>query len=217
MQRKLAENASLASLLDSGSHLDDQKPLQVLFLGYGSEETRLIALIEAAGCELTHTQEVITSTQGFDLVVSFGYRHIVPAAVIAASSAPILNLHIAYLPWNRGAHPNFWSFFDGTPSGVTIHLMDAGIDTGAILYQKRVDFPPELRTFSQTYAYLLAEIEALFAANLPEILTKTFTPKTQVGAGSYHALADLPAEFAGWDAEIASEISRLKALLQPNC
>lgn len=190
------------------------KTPQVLFLGYARDETSLIDALLASGCQVTHSKAPIQSTQGFDLVISFGYQHILKKSLIDSSPAPMINLHISLLPWNRGAHPNFWAFFDGTPSGVSIHLIDAGVDTGAILYQKAVDFPPELRTFSQTYAHLLAEIEALFKANLPEILAKNFTPRAQVGKGSYHRVADLPAAFAGWDADIASEISRLKALLQ---
>ena len=55
---------------------------------------------------------------------------------------PIVNLHISYLPWNRGAHPNFWSFFDATPTGVSIHLIDKGIDTGPIIVQKKVKLDP---------------------------------------------------------------------------
>ena len=43
---------------------------------------------------------------------------------------------MSYLPWNRGADPNFWSILEDTPKGVTIHIMDESIDTGDILYQK---------------------------------------------------------------------------------
>ncbi len=59
----------------------------------------------------------------------------------------IINLHISFLPWNRGAHPNFWSFYDDTPKGVTIHLIDEGIDTGAIIYQKEITFDRNEKTF----------------------------------------------------------------------
>ena len=38
-------------------------------------------------------------------------------------------MHISYLPFNRGAHPNYWSFKDNSPKGVTIHFIDNGIDT----------------------------------------------------------------------------------------
>ena len=52
----------------------------------------------------------------------------------------IINLHISYLPYNRGAHPNFWSFVENTPSGVSIHQVDSGIDTGKIVIQKQINF-----------------------------------------------------------------------------
>ena len=52
---------------------------------------------------------------------------------------PIVNLHKAYLPYNKGAHPNFWSFAENTPSGITIHVIDSGIDTGNIIYRKFID------------------------------------------------------------------------------
>ena len=39
-----------------------------------------------------------------DFVVSYGYRHIVPADVIDKMAGRIINLHISYLPWNRGAN-----------------------------------------------------------------------------------------------------------------
>ncbi|MCL0081308.1 hypothetical protein M1N64_03665 [Peptococcaceae bacterium] len=41
-----------------------------------------------------------------------------------------INLHISFLPWNRGADPNFWSFIENAPVGVSIHYLDEGIDTG---------------------------------------------------------------------------------------
>jgi methionyl-tRNA formyltransferase len=49
-----------------------------------------------------------------------------------------LNLHPAFLPFNRGAHPNVWSIVDRTPAGVTVHFIDEGVDTGDIVCQKKV-------------------------------------------------------------------------------
>jgi hypothetical protein len=76
----------------------------------------------------------------YDLIISFGYRHIISKEIIKSVNCPIINLHISYLPYNRGAHPNFWSFYDKTPSGVTIHLVNEGIDTGPIIYQRHIIF-----------------------------------------------------------------------------
>ena len=46
------------------------------------------------------------------------------------------NLHIGYLPYNRESIQTLGNI-ENTPSGVTIHEIDKGIDTGKILFQKR--------------------------------------------------------------------------------
>ncbi|MDR6394418.1 formyltransferase family protein [Herbaspirillum seropedicae] len=187
---------------------------RVLFLGYTCEQTTLLEDLGKAGCEVWHTQDKIQSTQGYDFVVSYGYRHILKKEIIESSDAPILNLHISYLPWNRGAHPNFWSFFDCTPSGVTIHLIDDGVDTGPILYQRYVNFSKEQKTFAQTYKQLIVDIEDLFREHIEEIIEASYTPRPQRRHGSYHKSAELPEQFAGWDANIDEEVRRLDELLK---
>lgn len=182
----------------------------VLVLGYGRAETKLIDSLAAAGCEVWHTSEPLTSIPPFDAVVSFGYRHILKPDTIASSSVPIINLHVSHLPWNRGAHPNFWAFLDGTPSGVTIHLIDKGIDTGPILFQRRVHFDRGEATFVETHRRLVAEIETLFEDNLTAIIDGTYPVSPQVGPGSHHRVKDLPADFRGWDSSIADEVVRLR-------
>ena len=145
--------------------------IRILWLGYTRNQTTLVDELVQAQCEVWHTEEKIQTTVGYDLVVSYGYRHILKKEVIESSNAPIINLHISYLPWNRGAHPNFWSFYDCTPSGVTIHLIDEGVDTGAIIYQKYVNFNKEENTYSKTYKRLISEIENLFRNNLNQIIS----------------------------------------------
>lgn len=187
---------------------------KVLFLGYPQEKTRLIDDLIDLDCEVWHTEEKIKSTSGYDLVISYGYRHILKQDIIESSPAPIVNLHISYLPWNRGAHPNFWSFYDATPSGVSIHLIDENIDTGPILYQKYVNFSAEEITFSQTYNRLIQEMEQLFKENIENIVAKKFIAIPQRRKGSYHSASDLPEEFSNWNANIQTEVMRLDKLLQ---
>jgi len=191
----------------------DQATKRVLFLGYTQEQTSLVDELVNANCEVWHTQEKIETTEGFDFVISYGYRHILKKPIIESSKAPIINLHISYLPWNRGAHPNFWSFFDSTPSGVSIHLIDEGVDTGPILFQRYVNFDKEQVTFSQTYKKLILEIESLFKENLRQIIEGDYKPIPQRRKGSYHKVADLPSEFLGWDSNIQDEIRRLDSLI----
>ncbi|NKD45385.1 hypothetical protein HEQ62_04685 [Haematospirillum jordaniae] len=186
---------------------------RVLFLGYTREKTSLIEELEKANCAVWHTDNHIECIKDFDVVISFGYRHILKKSVIESANAPIINLHTSYLPWNRGAHPNFWSFFDCTPSGVSIHLVDEGIDTGPILYQRYVNFTKEQKTFSQTYTQLIVEIENLFKENIREIIHGTYEATPQRRKGSYHKVADLPPQFRGWDSNIQEEIRRLDSLI----
>ena len=75
-----------------------------------------------------------------DLVITFNYRHILKKNILNKLKRPAINLHIAYLPFNKGCHPNFWSFVEDSPKGVTIHEIDKGVDTGPIICQKKLFF-----------------------------------------------------------------------------
>jgi methionyl-tRNA formyltransferase len=129
--------------------------------------------------------------------------------MIKKIDCPIFNLHISYLPYNRGAHPNFWSFYDNTPSGVTIHLIDEGIDTGPIIYQKYINFNIDEKTFILTYFRLIKEIEDLFISNTYKLISNEWIAKPQCGNGTHHFKKDLPINFSGWDSKISNEIKKL--------
>lgn len=61
----------------------------------------------------------------------------IPAPLLALPPQGFLNLHPALLPLHRGPAPLFWTFRAGERSaGVTIHFMDSGLDTGAIVAQE---------------------------------------------------------------------------------
>ena len=184
---------------------------KITFLGYGKDETRLIYELEKRDCIVKRFNQKISNkdVEESDLIISFGYRYILNNKFISQCSCPIVNLHISYLPFNRGAHPNFWSFYDDTPSGVSIHLIDKGIDTGPILFQKKINFANE-KTFVETHKRLFIEIEGLFVKNIELIIQKNWNEKKQVGKGTFHSLKDLPNGFSGWESVIEEEIKRLK-------
>ena len=185
---------------------------KILFLGYDRDETCLIDELIEFNCEVKHTKEKIEELNDFDLIISFGYRHLINKKVLQKCKSPIINLHISLLPWNRGSHPNFWSFFDNTPSGVTIHLIDEGIDTGDIIYQKLVNFSLDENTFIKTQKRLVYEIEKLFIEYIENIILGKFKKIPQDHLGTFHRLKDLPKNFSGWHSNIKEEILRLKNL-----
>ena len=148
-----------------------------------------------------------------DLVVSFGYRHLIPDSMIKHYGSKIVNLHISLLPWNKGAHPNFWSFFDSTPSGVTIHEVSSELDSGAILLSREFVFDTRVMTFNDTYWQLRRGVEELFLANALALSDTAIASTKQVEPGSYHSSKQLPSEFRGWNTLIHDEILRLRELI----
>lgn len=79
-----------------------------------------------------------------DLVCLAGYMKIVGPTLLAAYEGRIINIHPAYLPEFPGAHGIQDAWDAGVAeSGVTIHYVDSGVDTGKIIHQVRV---PRLET-----------------------------------------------------------------------
>lgn len=71
-------------------------------------------------------------------VACFSQR--IPSEILRLPRLGFLNVHPSLLPNNRGPDPLFWTFRSGeTSTGVTIHQMDAGLDTGPILLQEHID------------------------------------------------------------------------------
>lgn len=82
-------------------------------------------------------------------VVSFNYRYLIPEEVLKLLPGKVINLHTSLLPYNRGSAPNFFSFLEDTPKGVTIHRVDSGLDTGDILCQKELFLTRQRRPLPQ--------------------------------------------------------------------
>ena len=126
-----------------------------------------------------------------NLVISYNYRHIVKKNMIDAVHGRIINLHTSMLPWNRGASPNLWSIIDNTPKGVTIHVLDEGLDTGDILLQKELIVDEERETLRSSYELLNQEIMKLLQDNWKYIYHGEWHPKKQINGGSKHTMKDL--------------------------
>jgi len=141
----------------------------------------------------------------YDFLISFGYCYIISKEILEYFNEKAINLHISYLPWNRGADPNLWSILENTPKGVTIHQMDCGLDTGQILYQKEISFD-EKDTLKSSYNKLQNEMVGLFKAKWENIKYNKVIPKRQKGIGSYHKSSDkknfMELLYNGWDTKI---------------
>ncbi|MDX2212955.1 MAG: formyltransferase family protein [Oculatellaceae cyanobacterium bins.114] len=187
--------------------------MQVLFLG--PPHPALQHFLESCGDRVTTTEEKISTSSEFlaktDFIVSYRYRHILKQDVLSQFLNRAINIHISFLPWNRGSDPNLWSFLEDTPKGVTIHYINSGIDTGDILVQQAVSFSDQ-DTLRTSYEKLTQVAEALFKAHWLAIRDGTLQPCPQVGEGSYHRTRDrAPYEHLltqGWDTPVCSLIGK---------
>ena len=79
------------------------------------------------------------SAQSPDLFVAAGYMSLLKEQILAVPKIAAVNFHASLLPAYRGKHPVFWALRHGERwSGMAVHMMDRGLDTGGILYQVRV-------------------------------------------------------------------------------
>lgn len=99
------------------------------------------------------------------VVVVNGTRVIEPATLDAVD-AVFINTHAGITPAYRGVHGGYWALSDRRPDrvGSTVHLVDAGIDTGAVIEQATFDVTPKDSFATYPYLHIAAAIPLLLRA-----------------------------------------------------
>jgi len=78
-----------------------------------------------------------------DLVVLAGFMKVLPANFVSALKGKLINIHPSLLPEFKGAHAVRDALAAGaSKTGVTIHYVDEGVDTGEIIIQSEVLIQP---------------------------------------------------------------------------
>jgi folate-dependent phosphoribosylglycinamide formyltransferase PurN len=97
-----------------------------------------------------------------DVVVINGTR-ILTEDVLKSCNAIFINCHAGITPMYRGSHGGYWALVNGDSlhCGVTVHLVDKGIDTGKVIYQARIEPTAEDCFSSYPYLQLAAGIPLL--------------------------------------------------------
>jgi methionyl-tRNA formyltransferase len=86
------------------------------------------------------------ANEGYDLFALASYGKILPQQILDMPRLGALNVHPSLLPKYRGATPIQSALRDGeTETGVSIMLMDAGMDTGDIVLAERTPIDPDER------------------------------------------------------------------------
>lgn len=148
------------------------------------------------------------------MIISYNYRYMIENDVVSEYNNQIINLHTSFLPWNRGANPNFWSFVDETPKGITIHYINDELDKGDIILQKEMNFDETVETFRSSYDKLNHEIVRSFLDVFYDIYNGNVNRVAQKGKGTYHSVKQFnelnESMKINWDEKICDFKTRLR-------
>jgi UDP-4-amino-4-deoxy-L-arabinose formyltransferase/UDP-glucuronic acid dehydrogenase (UDP-4-keto-hexauronic acid decarboxylating) len=122
-----------------------------------------------------------------DYIFSVQYDRILKPRLISLPRRGCLNLHFAPLPRLRGCFPTKWAIINNEPSGVTLHRIDAGIDSGDILDQRKVPLQED-ETDQSLYGKVERAGMELFSKHVDGLARFSLpTPVPQDGGkASYH-------------------------------
>ena len=114
-----------------------------------------------------------------DIIIVNG-TSIISKKILNGVRATFINTHVGITPKYRGVHGGYWALAnnDNENCGVTVHLVDAGIDTGGILYQGVIETTKKDSFI--TYPYLqIAEGVTCMKKALHDALNDTLSPTTK--------------------------------------
>ena len=141
--------SNLQALIDAG--------LPIAAVGSNRKDAYALTRARAAGiptatfgldCHATREQrDLVMATwleeHGADLVVLAGYMHLLTKPFLSRFPGRVVNVHPSLLPAFPGAHPIEDALAAGVDTtGVTVHLVDEGVDTGPVLVQEPVQVEP---------------------------------------------------------------------------
>ncbi len=134
----------------------------------------------------------------------------IPASVLSIPQHGFLNVHPSLLPDFRGPAPLFWTFREGiSETGVTVHVMDEGLDTGDIALQAPLTLPEGI-SGAAADALLADAGGKLLVEALARLQDGTLIRQPQVGNGRL-APTPQPADFhipTSWSARRAFNFMR---------
>lgn len=113
-----------------------------------------------------------------DIIAICHFQKLLPKSIISIANIAVMNLHPSLLPKYRGMSPQHWPLINGdSKTGISIHLVDEGTDTGDIILQEEIeikenDYVSDLQErFKETYKFIYPKALNKFIEN-PECAMK---------------------------------------------
>lgn len=184
----------LEFLIDKGF-----KP-EALLVSKGKNATHSQQLINISGLSLDNiiygsefkSEKNIKKLIDLDVDYIFGihFPYIIPNIVLEIPKIGFLNLHPAYLPFNKGWHTPSWAIIEEKPYGATLHFMSEALDKGDIIHQKIIEIELDDTANSLYQKVLKLEFE-VFKEAFEDL--KSLNPKRvrQIEDGTEHSKKNL--------------------------
>ncbi len=137
---------------------------------------------------------------GVEFIISISGTQFYGKALREQTSKGIVNCHGALLPKYRGLMPSFWTLANGeTEGGVTVHFVDAKLDNGPILVQKRYPIGP-----ADTLEQIMTRSKQLASEAIVEAVRL-------VEAGDYQLLPNDESEATHHSMPTREDVTRFRA------
>ncbi len=211
----------LTALLEAGFTI----PAVVLARQAGTRLGEIQRVADAAGIPVIWVKSAAEATDALrslapDVAVAACFPWRLPHAARETPPLGILNVHPSLLPTGRGPEPMFWTLRRGERvTGVTIHRMDAGFDTGPILAQAQMPVPEGIAA-PDLERNLMTRGGSLLVDALPALAAGTLQPWPQSSVGVSQAPVPGPADWtmmsslpAAWAWRFARGVAPLRGPL----
>ena len=151
-----------------------------------------------------------------DLIVSAYYRRILKPEALAVPNIVCRIILENILPDYRGPIPTVWALLHGEKrTGVTLHYMDEGVDTGDIIFQKNVPIT-DADTGLTLYQKCMKCGETLFRRMIDDLLKgKNLPRRRQEPGGSYYGKMSEDMRVVNWKSEGEYIVNQARAFTKP--
>ena len=123
---------------------EKKKIKKVLVLGLNNVGKKIVKILRNDRIKLAVVNKKISFKSvkkiNPDLILSLGYRFIIPKDIFNFPALGSFNIHKSLLPINKGANPVFWTILKNTKAGISIHKITNKVDDGPIVMQKKVGY-----------------------------------------------------------------------------
>ena len=130
-----------------------------------------------------------------DMLICNSYALLIREDILELVNYNAYNIHASYLPFNRGPNPIQWTIIKGEEyTGVTLHRMDRGFDTGALIYQvkQKIGFEDTWVSLRDKLTVLIKEICLQIIPSLLEKEINAVSQNQKNASSNFRLTPDYP-------------------------